>query len=187
MHHLHLPATHNRGSTPIDGIFIPITLLEHCQTGYLAFGEAVPSDHQAVWIDIPAHRVCPTEPEVITRSKACWLQCKDLHIIEKYNQLSWEQLEKMGIAGQAHVLLLETKSHFTQTQQQEYEKIDQAATKYKQYAENHCRKIHAGMIPWCPWVSRAINHILYWKGLWSRLTGCTISSSVLRQRARKET
>jgi len=79
MHHLHPPATHNRGSAPIDGIFILITLLEHCQTGYLAFKEAVPSNHWAVWIDIPAHRVCPTKLEAITRSTACWLQCKDPH------------------------------------------------------------------------------------------------------------
>jgi len=38
-------ATHNQGSMPIDGIFIPITLLEHCHAGYLAFGEGIPSNH----------------------------------------------------------------------------------------------------------------------------------------------
>ena len=48
--------------------------------------------------------------------------------MEKYNQLLWEQLDKTGIAARAQVLLLETKSCFTQMQQQEYEKIDQAAT-----------------------------------------------------------
>jgi len=39
------PNTHNRGSTPIDGIYIPPTLLPHVTSGYLAFGEGIPSDH----------------------------------------------------------------------------------------------------------------------------------------------
>jgi len=52
-HHQSPPATHNHGSNPIDGIFLPITLVDQCRTGYLEFGEAVPSDHQALWLDIP--------------------------------------------------------------------------------------------------------------------------------------
>jgi len=47
------PNTHNRGSTPIDGIFIPPSLLPHVTSGYLAFSEGIPSDHRALWIDIP--------------------------------------------------------------------------------------------------------------------------------------
>ncbi len=45
LHVTHPPATHNQGSVPIDRIFIPLTLLKHCQAGYLAFGDGVPSDH----------------------------------------------------------------------------------------------------------------------------------------------
>jgi len=47
LHATQPPATHNWGSAPIDGIFIPLTLLEHCHAGYLAFGDGVPSNHQA--------------------------------------------------------------------------------------------------------------------------------------------
>ncbi len=39
------PATHNQGSTPINRIFVPVTLTEYCQVGYLVFGDAVPSNH----------------------------------------------------------------------------------------------------------------------------------------------
>jgi len=35
------PAMHNQGSHPIDGIFLPITLVDYCQMGYFDFGEAV--------------------------------------------------------------------------------------------------------------------------------------------------
>jgi len=70
---LHLtnpPATHNCGSAPIDGIFIPLTLLEHCKAGYLAFGNGIPSDHRALWLDIPTQCVCPVETEMIARPPA---------------------------------------------------------------------------------------------------------------------
>ncbi len=64
--HMQQPlATHNRGSLPIDGIFVPVTLLKICQVGYLTFGEAVPSNHQAVWVDILSHSVCSIKSEPI--------------------------------------------------------------------------------------------------------------------------
>jgi len=65
MQHRLPPATHNRGSLPIDGIFLPSVLLNHCESGYLEFGEAIPSDHRALWINILAHYICPEGTEVI--------------------------------------------------------------------------------------------------------------------------
>jgi len=60
LHQQQPPATHNWGSTPIDGIFILVTLTEYCQVGYLAFGEAILSNHCAVWLDILAFLCVPT-------------------------------------------------------------------------------------------------------------------------------
>jgi len=59
------PATHNGGSNPINGIFVPFSLLDQCQTGYMEFSEALPSNHWALWIDIAAQNVCSMEPERI--------------------------------------------------------------------------------------------------------------------------
>jgi len=47
------PNTHNRGSTPIDGIFVPADFIPAIQSGYLAFDKGISSDHRAVWVDIP--------------------------------------------------------------------------------------------------------------------------------------
>jgi len=47
------PNTHNRGSAPIDGIFLLAQLIPTIQSGYLAFGEGIPSDHQLIWVDVP--------------------------------------------------------------------------------------------------------------------------------------
>ncbi len=63
MQHRSPPATHNHGSIPINGIFLPIMLVDQCRMGYLEFREAIPSNHRALWLDIPAHYVCPLEKE----------------------------------------------------------------------------------------------------------------------------
>jgi len=47
------PNTYNWGTNPIDGIFIPTPLIQEVTSGYLAFGEGIPSDHWALWINIP--------------------------------------------------------------------------------------------------------------------------------------
>jgi len=65
LHFTQPPATHNHGSAPIDGIFILLTLLGHCKAGYLAFGDGFPSDHRALWLDIPTQCICPVETEKI--------------------------------------------------------------------------------------------------------------------------
>ncbi len=52
-HGIQGPNTHNQGTTPIDGIFIPTTLIQTVMLGYFTFGESIPSNHRAIWIDIP--------------------------------------------------------------------------------------------------------------------------------------
>jgi len=59
--HASPPVTYNRRTNPIDGIFLPSNLVDHCDSGYLAFSTAVPSDHRALWLDIPAKYMCPLE------------------------------------------------------------------------------------------------------------------------------
>ncbi len=125
------PPTHNRGSNPIDGIFIPISLIDQCQTGYLEFGKAIPSNHRALWIDMAAHNVCSMEPEPIECPKARRLQCRDPRIIERYNTVLWENLQRDGMAEQVQHLVKQITKRISQDQQKEYEIIDRAAREYK--------------------------------------------------------
>jgi len=69
-HHVSPPATYNCGTNPIDGIYLPSNLVDQCGSGYLEFGAAVPSNHQALWLDILAKCVCPLEREAIKRPPA---------------------------------------------------------------------------------------------------------------------
>jgi len=71
------PLTYQQGSYPIDGIFTAPQLLEKVASGYLSFGDAIPSDHHAIWLDLHLPEVCPLHQEAHTKPQACCLQCKD--------------------------------------------------------------------------------------------------------------
>jgi len=185
-HHNWPPATHNQGSLPIDGIFIPMMLVDQCSTSYLTFREALPSNHRALWLDLLAQLVNLKQQEAIERPLARQLHCRDPRVVRTYNEVLWEALNTSSLAIRAANLKQQTAGWLMQRQQDEYKSIDKAATELKRHAEKQCRKIWAGEVQWCPMVSKAINRILYWKGLWSQLNGCAIGCSVLWQQAKKE-
>ncbi len=167
------PATHNQGCTPIDGIFIPVTLTEYCQVGYLAFGDAILSNHHAVWLDILAQLVCPHVVEPIEWPLAHRLQCKDPKVVTKYNQILYGN-QSTGTLQGGQNLTYPNAAKWVWNHQQSSNRISKT-----------CRKINARAIQWCPQVSQAINQILYWKGLRSQIQGCTVGSSVIKQQAKK--
>jgi len=55
------PHTHQQGSKLIDRIFMSHYLISSCKGGYMAFGEGVPSNHQALWLDLLATWFYPLE------------------------------------------------------------------------------------------------------------------------------
>jgi len=53
--HLHLigaPPMFQHCSHPIDGIFVAPQLLDQAVGRYLSFGNGIPSDHCAIWLDL---------------------------------------------------------------------------------------------------------------------------------------
>jgi len=82
--------------------------------------------------------------------------------VTRYNNTLSEKLKEDNLEAKVSTLAAEVKIRLTNSQQEQYEAIDKAATEYKRHAENTCRKLHVGAVQWCPLVSRAINRILYW-------------------------
>jgi len=76
-------------------------------------------------------------------------------VIDKYNQILWEQLQKTRLATWAQNLQNEAKNRLLQAQQLEYKVINKAAAESKRHVEKTCRKIKASTMPWCPQVSWA--------------------------------
>jgi len=91
------PPTYQRGSHPIDGIFAAPQLLKKAAGGYLSFGDTIPSNHRAIWLDLHLPEVCPIYQEVYIKPRTRWLQCKDLRIVNQYNTALLEMLEAKNL------------------------------------------------------------------------------------------
>ena len=181
------PNTHNRGTNPIDGIFIPTNLIHTVQSGYFAFGEGIPSDHRAIWIDIPLATLGWFTMSESVPLRAQRLKCNDPRIVNKYNEALQEKLELYNLTQRMENLTQQVRNNrLTRKQQREYEEIDRLSSEAKKYAETKCRKLKAGHVQWCPQITKAIARILYWKGIWKRKRGGHIGSQQLQRLAKKE-
>jgi len=131
------PNTYNRGTNPIDGIFIPNALLPHVSSGYLTFGEGIPSDHRALWIDIPLEALgWFTIPESIPL-KARRLKCNDPRVIKTYNDTLLHQLEVQHLTQRLERLTSHIKNNrLTRQQKWEYEEINRLTSEAKRHAVN---------------------------------------------------
>jgi len=74
------PATQNRGSYPIDGLFAT-RVLQNQQCGYLSSLDAI-GDHCCLWIDILEERIFGTNQPPPTKQKARWLKTEDPCIVK---------------------------------------------------------------------------------------------------------
>jgi len=138
-------------------VFLSQSLYLNIATQHTYFGDAVPSNHQAVWIDIPSQCICSTDHKPIVCTPARWQQCKDPWVINKYNQILWEQLQKTRLAterGKKQIIASPT----TQIQGNW-----PGGNRIQVSCGKNLQEDKASAMPWCPQVSQMINHILYWK------------------------
>jgi len=75
--HLAGAPTFQWGSQPINGIFAALQLLEMAAGADLSFGDVIPSDHWAIWLDLHLPKLRPQHQESHTKPWAQHLQCKD--------------------------------------------------------------------------------------------------------------
>ena len=172
-HGSNAPPTYNRGSTPIDGIFVTSTLLHHVKTGYLAFGEAVPSDHRCLWVDIPfaiafGHNLPP-----IVYARARRLQCGDPRIVQRYTSLYSAFLNFHNLPSRAFALQAQCHSPLTPAEASEWEAIDHLRLQGMLYAETHCRKLRQGKVPWSP----SIQVSIWWES-WITIPSATCQTTL---------
>jgi len=179
-------ATYNRGTMPIDGIYVSPDLLPLIQGGYLAFDAGIPSDHRALWIDIPGSLLGLDDEGKLRKPGARRLQCRDPRVMSKYAQSLVSQLEQENAFQRiGNLVPAMNRRRLMREQQQEYEEIDRVATTARQLAEKQCRKFKMGKVPWTPDLTKKIYQILYWKGVISQVLGRHVGTLVLRTRARK--
>ena len=176
-----LEATHHNGRYPIDGIFVSNTL-HPIRCGYLPFGD-FPSDHRALWIDIPVNNCFGFNMPNSSKPAARRLKSSDPKIRNKWNRLYSEFLTKHKV----HRRIFKLEEHvmaggtMQMKEQQEYSKIMNLRNQGIQHADKHCRKLTMGNVPFSPDIIATCEKLQMWKGIRTRKTGRKFSLKKIRR------
>jgi hypothetical protein len=98
LHSDHSPlATHNHNQNrqPVDGIW-DTQGIQIAYGGYSAFGDACPSDHRALWIDIMYSVMFGQTPDTMWLPTARKLNTRDPRLVQLYNSRVKQEIIKSG-------------------------------------------------------------------------------------------
>ena len=159
-----LPRTQQRGSLPIDGIWVSPTL-GNCRCGYLAFE----FDHRLVWLDVPNTIALGHDPPPVTKPAARRLKLFDPRIKKRYLELYKKFLEQHRLFEKAVALKVFAPREYTDKEAALWEKLDRLRVQGMRYAERHCRKIRAGKKKWSPALKVAYNRVDFWNAMYRKM------------------
>ena len=179
------PPTHQRGSRPIDGVFLS-SVLPSSPSGYLPFGSAV-GDHRPIWLDLDVRTLFRSgTPDSSHPLVARRLQCSDPRVVARYNQVLNDHYAQHNIPHRTFRLeQLASSGQWTPQCAMEWEALDQLRVEGIKTADARCRRLRTGHIPWSPVLSVALLTHRLWDRLWARSLGHKVSWSFLSRLARK--
>ena len=167
--------TYQRGSNPIDGIYVSPTL-QISTGGYFPFG-AFPSDHRFLWVKIDftscfGYNMSPLISPAARRHKDDNPDC-----VRKFNAAYEEYIRKHNL----HLTAFELQEELMQSTPtpsiiRRYNALRQERIKAILYADKKCRKLKMGEVPWSRTLQKAMDTIALWKAVISRKRGTRVST-----------
>jgi hypothetical protein len=158
------PNTHNRGSTPIDGIWIP-RWMEIVRGGYEEGCDSL-SDHREIWVDIELHWLLGAQRGIKRSIKTRKLQCGNEKTVKKFLNLLQYQMEQSKIVRRILQLrndIKENNYNISSEQKEQYERLDKERESMIAYAEKNCRRLKDRNTAFSPQLKEAIGRIELWK------------------------
>ena len=114
--------------------------------GYTAFGEFM-SDHRCLWIDVTSTSLYGFKTPKIPKLEARRLQCSIPNVKYQWIRLYKEQLNKHKVIQKQLQLEADINGSLTPQQQEQFESILTIGQECMQYADNNCRKLYMGNVP----------------------------------------
>jgi exonuclease III len=155
------PSTYSRGTVPIDGIFATANISPlHC--GYSAVDLGTYCDHRMLWADLPIDALLGNHLNPSWTPSIRQLKLIDPWIVNKFLDIRKRHLEDYQLT-QRTVQLYNSMHNDTMNDEQksEFETIDRLRVEGILYAEQHCRKLKMGKVPWLPELQLILNTIRY--------------------------
>ena len=174
-------ATYFRGTTPIDGVWATsdVTVVGAC---VMPVGYGV-GDHRLFIVDFLKSCLVGACPPHIIRAAARRLNSRIPNVAEKYSEI-FEQLviehKLIERLGEAH-----ESSSVAQIVNENIDKIDKESKQYMAHAENKCRKIKSGKIPFSPESTLWIKRRQTYRSLMRYHAGNKVNKGNLKRAARR--
>ncbi|CAJ1940619.1 unnamed protein product, partial [Cylindrotheca closterium] len=182
-------ATHQRNqrNIPIDGIFttsgVPILA-----GGYYAFDEFFDCDHRGLWIDIDLSASLGNFQPQKSNFKPRKLSLQDSRSVRKYLQLVHKGYAKYSIPERLNKLnkRIDHLGHqMTPPLVRKYNCLHRQMYTVRRQAEEKCRALAPGKVPWSPKMQGFWDRMSLWKLLLKGKKGCRVSSRKVRRLMKK--
>ena len=185
-HHSELtpPATHRRGSRPIDGIYLSPEL-HPLRAGFM--GICSIGDHRPSYVDLSWENLLGEDVLQIPRPPARRLSTNIPSSVKKYNRLLEAFLGRYNIPARLEALEEEIgdQTSLTPAQQQTLNSLDCQISEGMRHAEKHCRKLAMGSLDFSPALMKAWDTKRLWKLVWERKQGLRRKRQAIRRLAKK--
>ena len=180
----YMPATHIRGSEPIDSIWLTANI-EVKRIMVMPQEDGV-GDHRPILMDIVEESVFGYNILPVPSMRARRLKYNDPRIVKKYLQLLSKYYKDRDFYKKVYDISLIPIEYPLQTAlRKQYEQLDRIRSGGMKFAERKCRKFRCGKIPWSPEITCAHNYIEMWHLIIRRLDGRNVSArTILRARDR---
>ncbi len=180
------PATQNRNQRrePIDG-FWATSGLTITRGGYLAFGDACPSDHRLLWFEASYSVALGQRPPDMAPLQPKRLKAKDPRLTKKYIQRVKSKMQKSGFRDRFDAFKLRAKIDWNSDTQDDYNKLNREDTAIRKEVESKLRKLCMGGVPWSPPIQLLRDTIELWSMLVRRKKHVRVSVKRIRRFLRK--
>ena len=161
------PPSYKGGKVPIDGIFA--SQLVNCTLGgYTSFDEGVQgkrADHQCLWIDVKLESVFGHKMPPLIRYAQRRVSMNDPRITSRFNQLYRSFLLERNMPIRALTLEAHATYPLHPTLCLEAEKLDRLKVDGVWYADQRCRRLFMGNVPFSPEYKRVTSAIGFWNAI----------------------
>ena len=177
-----LPPTTDKGSYPIDAIFVSPNLVHIDAGGWLPIQNGL-SDHRPLYIDIPIKLLIGKYKNSTQLYAIRRLKCNNKPSVDRYNQLLAQQYEHHHTLQKLEEFKETMSDPLTEEDKQKLFKIDKVCTQVVLYAEKNCRRIFVGGKPYTPELNRLGRKIYAWRMIVKKKLGYNISSQKIKRAA----
>jgi hypothetical protein len=150
--------------------------------GYLPFGDACPSDHRMIWMEIQYSIAFGQRSPEIAKIQPKRLKTSDPRIIKKYNLRVKKVMRDTGFRKRYEALKEQTeRGKWNDEMIEQYNARDKEDPSIRDSVEQGIRKLNMGGVQWSPKLQSYRDTIELWKMIQRKRKGVKISVKIIRR------